>query len=239
MIETNDTTLVEMMRQLAGMLNSKLQKELRALADVMTELEVDSAAELKKEVLALKKTADAAAKNAAKAPSSADAFVERVRAFLDSKSDPNSNWQSNVDALVADFQKLTAAKIKAVGKALDLNVAAKSDAQDFETWLRFGKKPASAEEKFAQDLKQYVDEAIAIRDSSDMEISEDSIAKILAISEEVQKKHKIPGLLAFVQQLGLESASGKSAAKLRDQLKTFLINISIDRLNIYIIENKA
>ena len=239
MIETNDTTLVEMMRQLAGMLNSKLQKELRALADVMTELEVDSAAELKKAVLALKKTADAAAKNAAKAPSSADAFVERVRAFLDSKSDPNSNWQSNVDALVADFQKLTAAKIKAVGKALDLNVAAKSDAQDFETWLRFGKKPASAEEKFAQDLKQYVDEAIAIRDSSETDISEESIAKILSISEEVQKKHKIVGLIAFIQQIGLEKPIGKSATKLRDQLKTFLIEYSIDRLSMYVIRNKA
>lgn len=163
---------------------------------------------------------------------SSDGFRDRVRDFLNHFT-PEGESPETVESLTADFKSLTATTIKAVGKEFDINIAAKTDAEAFEIWLRTGKKPLTDAEKYDADLTELANETMVLRDEDLTGLSNESIAEILDLAARILKKYKIAGLTIFLNKLGYPPPPNKKTGKgLCDFLRQVLDDLAITRQKI-------
>ena len=160
---------------------------------------------------------------------SPEGFCDRVEAWRRGVG-PEDSPREEIAELRADFLRMTAAQIKAVGKRFCIAVAAKTDADAFFRWLETGVRPPTPEERNRAGILERVEEARAVRDRSLTELASASAAEILAIADRVKSEFKVAGLRVFAEELGYPpSKPNASAAAVLKSLRQALDDLALAR----------
>lgn len=143
---------------------------------------------------------------------------------------PDDETPESADAILADFSKMAATKVKELGKLLDIYITGKTDGESFRRWLETGVKPLTEEERIENAIETAARQALSLRDQTLRELAPETKEAIMLIVTEVQKKYKVPGLKVFVAKLGYlipRKATGPNIVK---EIKMRLEDLAIARM---------
>ncbi len=210
--------LVEFLRLIAPAVDSNIRKEIVELEKLLTAFGATSIRELSGPIL----------KERDKWRKSPEGFAARIADFL-AAQDAGTEAAETVETLVADFAKATGTTVKAVAKKFGIELADKSDAPDFERWLRTGVKPPTLEEKLRDQIAPEIDLALELRDQTRRELASATIDQMMVVAERVKTTFKLPGLALFMRGIDCVPTSKTAAAAIKE-LRLFLEDFALNRL---------
>ncbi len=156
---------------------------------------------------------------------SPEGMADRLQHFRD-QCWPEEETPESLEAILGDYRKLTAAKVKLMAKKLNINLNNPKDEAEIaavQSWLTGGPQPPTEAEKIAAVIQMQSQKILDLMDQRRQKsISIDQcVAQCKAIVTAVQKQYKQPGLIALGNQIQVPGNPGDTAAKLSKELQKF------------------